>query len=438
MASQQRPRLLLLGLDGLPLDLARRLGRRLPNLARIAHAPQATPVHAELPELSPVNWTSIYTAAGPEEHGVFGFTRIHPATYATAVADFDQVRVPAVFDRLGEAGLRSKVLNLPNTYPARPIPGMLVSGFVACDLDKAVHPPFLAPVLRSSGYVLEADTSRAAEKPEALLERLAAALRSRERAFDMLFKDHDFDLFIVVLTETDRLFHFLYAAVEDDAHPLHPACMEFMEQWDAAVGRILDRFQELPGPKRLMAAADHGFTRLETEFDCNAWLRQAGLLHLSRPPADAWDFEAVADETSALALDPGRIYLHTAERFARGRLSNDEAARLAAEIKTALLEMRWNGEPVLEAVWTREELYPGPCFDAAPDLVCQPRPGVELKAKLDRNELFGRYARTGTHTPRGAFFYDSQGASPSRMRDIGREILVWWNDSQDQSPLIIP
>ncbi|MDK2955265.1 MAG: hypothetical protein PWQ57_761 [Desulfovibrionales bacterium] len=426
MHTDTRKRLVLLGLDGLPLDLAKRLSDQLPHIGRLAEAPEARTVAAELPELSPVNWTSLYTAAGPEEHGVFGFTRLHPVSYATAVADFDQVRIDTIFDKLGRQGLRSKVINLPNTYPARPIPGMLVSGFVAHDLNKAVHPPFLAPALRSQGYILEADTDRAALRPEGLLQRLLASLRSRIRAFEMLFKDRDFDLFVVVFTETDRLFHFLYPAVADASHPLHGGCMEFMRELDAAVGRVLAAYDSLPGPKRLMAAADHGFTELRVEADLNAWLRQAGLLSFTRPVQNPWDFEAVSAASAALALDPGRIYLHTAQRFGRGRLNPQEAARAAEDIRTGLMELRYQGERVMERVWTREELYNGPCFDMAPDLVCQPNPGFDLKAKTDRTEVFGHFGRLGTHTVRGAMFYDSEGAKPARLRDVGKEIIRWW------------
>ncbi|MDR2696228.1 MAG: alkaline phosphatase family protein, partial [Deltaproteobacteria bacterium] len=129
-AQPPRP-LMVLGLDGLPLDLAHRLALdgTCPHLARLL--PDARTILAELPELSPVNWTSFFTARGPEDHGVFGFTRINARTYEMSITDFSQVRLPTLWDRLGEAGFGSRVVNLPNTWPARPLKGMMVSGFVA-------------------------------------------------------------------------------------------------------------------------------------------------------------------------------------------------------------------------------------------------------------------------------------------------------------------
>jgi hypothetical protein len=55
-----------------------------------------------------------------------------------------------------------------------------------------------------------------------------------------------------------------------------------------------------------------------------------------------------------------------------------------------------------------------------------PRPGIDLKAKWNREALFGCFGRTGTHTPEGAFFFDSHGSRPERLRDVGVEVLRWF------------
>lgn len=414
-----RSRLLVLGLDGLPLSLARSLVAELPNLARFAL--EATSIRAELPELSPVNWTSLATGLGPEEHGVFGFSRLDPHSFRISVVDSNDVACPTIFDRMSKHGLVSRVVNLPNTYPAKPLRGMLVAGFVAEELNHAVYPPFLAAALDT--YKLEADTSRGLADPTYLLEELRGTLTSRRHALNLLWPDLDWDLFVFVLTETDRLFHFLYPALEDTAHPWRGPCMELMREWDALIGDVLDRWDALPGPKRLIVLADHGFTTLRTEVDINAWLRQAGLLRLHGTPTDEWDASVVSPESMAFALDPGRIYLNTRQRFPRGRLERDRADRLLLEIKRGLEGLTFDGERVMEKVYTGEELYSGSKLHRAPDLVCLARPGFDCKAKFDRTSVFGMYGRLGAHTADGAIFYDSQGYCPTRMRDAGAEIL---------------
>jgi predicted AlkP superfamily phosphohydrolase/phosphomutase len=435
MRDTLRHRLVVLGLDGLPLDLALRLAELgLENLGALCRRPGTRSVASELPELSPVNWTSFFTAEGPEVHGIYGFSRIDPSDYSISFADFGQVGCPTVFDRIARTGRSSRVINLPNTYPARPIGGWLVSGFTAFDLARAVHPPFLLGPLRAAGYVLEADTLRAREDPRHLLDELGRTLEGRRRALELFWPDLGWDLFVLVLTETDRLFHFLYPAVEDVDHPLFGPCMELLRRWDRLIGEVLERYEALPQPKRLIVLADHGFTSLTTEIDLNAWLRSAGHLALQGSPASEWDGSVVSERSRAFALDPGRIYLHERGRFARGRLSAPECRRLAGELREGLLSLTFEGQKVMEAVHTREELYGNGCAPGAPDLVCVPRPGFDLKAKFDRREVFARFGRQGTHTAEGAFFHDSDGSTPCRIRDIGREVLRFFSTGEADPP----
>jgi len=418
--SGPRKRLVVLGLDGLPFDLAGKLGRALPNIGRLAK--NATTVQAELPELSPVNWTSFFTGEGPEKHGIFGFSHIHPTTYELRISNRDDIACPTIFDRLADNGRVSRFINLPNTYPVRPMRGMGISGFVSHELTQAAHPPFLASRLAETGYKLEADTNRGQSDLDYLLNELRLTLQSRLAALDMLWPDQAWDLFVHVFTETDRLFHFFMDAVEQADHPAHMSCMQFLADWDHALGVFLQKYDALPAPKRLLVMADHGFTEIRTEICINTWLKKQGLLSLTAPPANEWDISGISADSKAFALDPGRIYLHTS-RFGRGKVEHAEASSLRDRIQNGLLDLTVNGEPVMEAIHPGHELYPGAQSDQLPDLVCQAHPGFDLKAKFDRTNIFGLHGRTGTHTVDGAIFNDTEGSCPKRMRDIGKTIL---------------
>jgi len=423
-----RSRLAILGLDGLSLDMTRTLCglTNLPALAGIVDDPRAHAVRSELPELSPVNWTSLATGLGPEEHGVFGFTGIGSDDYAVRVGDADDIRAPRFWESLGARGLTCKVVNWPNAYPARPFPGMLVAGFVAPELSRACHPPVLARILGGKGYRLEADTARGKDDPDLLLRELHAMIASRRLALDLLWPDLAFDCFALVLTETDRLFHFLLHAVLDQTHPLHGACMAWLSAFDALVGEFLERFAALPEPRRLMVVADHGFAPLITEVDVNAWLVRHGFLRLAGRPRHELDAAVIAPGSRALALDPGRVFVHVRDRFARGSVPPAERRAVARDVAEGLMALRFKGEPVMERIFTGEELYPGAIENGfaaqVPDLVCQAKPGFSLTAKWDRGEIFGRFGRSGCHTAQGALWFDTRGSRPERMRNAGREI----------------
>lgn len=88
----------------------------------------------------------------------------------------------------------------------------------------------------------------------------------------------------------------------------------------------------------------------------------------------------------------------------------------------------------MEHVYTRDEIYDGPYKELAPDIVCVPKAGYDLKAKFDRTELFSHHGRYGTHTVEDAFFYDSaelQGIA--KVHQVGASILRWF-ESHTFSP----
>lgn len=442
MVASERPRLVVLGLDGLPLSLARQLVSQypegFPNLARLTG--QATRISAELPEVSPVNWSSFATAAGPETHGVLGFTAICPQSYQISIADSTWIKGQTIFDRLGESGLVSKVINLPNMYPARPLRGMLVAGFVAPELSRAVFPPFLAAQLQAAGYRIEADTEQGRQAPNFLLAELRATLAGRRAALDMLWPDLAWDLFVFVLTETDRLFHFHFPALLHEADPLHAPCLELLQQWDAVIGELLARYDALPEPKRLMALADHGFGELEMEVDVNAWLQQQGLLRLRSDAANELDASCILPESKAFALDPGRVYLHD-QRFSKGSVSPAEKRDLLERIRSGLLSLRYEGQRVIKDVYNGAELYADAAPDLLlPDLVCEAAAGFDCKAKFDRRGVFGLHGRRGAHTRGDAFFFDSENARPQSVRDVGRLALQHFglDNHKDSNSIIIP
>lgn len=419
------PRLVFLGLDGLPWSLAQNLCAQglLPNLATVAGSSGCRAISAELPELSPVNWTSLFTASSPGEHGVFGFTHMDPQSYELQFTDFTHVHGATIFERLADKGLFTKAVNMPNLAPVRPMRAMLVAGFPAQDLQASVHPPALAGILADHDYTIEADTVRGATDPGFLLGDLHRSLACREKALDLLWPDLAWDLFFFVLTETDRLGHFLFPALVEPYHPWRSEALRFMAAWDRLIGKFLERYHDLPDPKRLLIMADHGFTTLTQEVDLNVWLRDQGLLHLSRQPANEWDTQAMAHSTRAFALDPGRIYLHTKERFARGSLSGAEADQLGRNLIRALSGLTHDGRKIIRHAHLGRDLYHGSRAHLAPDLVLVPEPGFDLKGKFGRTGMFGHFGRQGMHTADDVFFYDSMGASARTPTEVGQAIL---------------
>ena len=108
------------------------------------------------------------------------------------------------------------IINLPATYPARPIHGVLLSGFVALNLENAVYPARYLPLLKQMGYQVDVDAGKGKDKKTEFLADLHCLLKTRKQVADILWEKENWDLFMFTVTETDRLQHFLYDAYGDE------------------------------------------------------------------------------------------------------------------------------------------------------------------------------------------------------------------------------
>ena len=77
-----RPRVIVLGFDGLDFGLTRDLMAqgRLPNLSRLAAEGMFAPLGTSLPPQSPVAWSTFITGRDPGVHGIFDFVQRNPKT----------------------------------------------------------------------------------------------------------------------------------------------------------------------------------------------------------------------------------------------------------------------------------------------------------------------------------------------------------------------
>ena len=150
-----------------------------------------------------------------------------------------------------------------------------------------------------------------------------------------------------------------------------------------------------------MVLSDHGFARLKKEVYLNRFLGEKGFLMLRK---EGNFYERIAEGTRAFVLDPGRIYLHDRDRYPRGAVRKEERLNLLKEIKEALGSLKGEkGEKIIDRIYEKEEIYHGPYSGVAPDLICLPKDGYDLKGSLEKREIFGQNIFTGMHTWHDAF-----------------------------------
>jgi len=213
--------------------------------------------------------------------------------------------------------------------------------------------------------------------------------RQRALVLDAL-QSMDPDLFVTVFQSTDKVQHMFWRLI-DPQHPMYnrklaarygDAIDRVYMRADTLVGTLLTRCKD--GRTTLIVCSDHGFASFRKAVNINTWLVRNGYMTLSRlDPVRDRNLEDLFgrgtfwpnvdwSKTRAYALALGQIYVNMKGREARGIVPPGkpyEAVRDELVKKFGALRDPDTGEPVVRKVYTKEELYKGPYFDEAPDLV---------------------------------------------------------------------
>jgi len=394
----------VIGLDGTPYSMITRFmdSGVMPNLKEIVSRGRVEPMSVTLPEISSVSWSSFMTGKNPGEHGIFGFTDLEEGTYKQRFPSFRDLKTETIWDRLGKADMKSVVINQPATYPARPIHGALVSGFVAVQLERSVFPAKYLRLMRDLDYEIDVDAAQVKDNPVALFRVLGELLDARRRLLDALWESEQWNLMEVIVTGTDRLHHFIWDAYEDESHPHHGGFLDYYRRVDDFVGHVHEKFSKTDQPENFFLLSDHGFCGTKKEVNINSVLAELGYLQFD--PPDSKSLEDVSEKTAAFALDPARIYIHRQGRFPRGSVPDDEVSSLKEELTTVFQALDDGDNPIIRRIFDGDDVYSGPHAAKGPDLLLVPSNGYDMKGRLGAPEVFAQRRLQGMHTWDDAFF----------------------------------
>ncbi len=426
-------KVLVIGLDGATFDLIRPWAANgdLPALARVMEQGAYGELRSTTPPMTAPAWTSFATGVNPGQHRLYDWIAREPGSYRFTPTTALDARSPAIYQLLSECGRRVCSLNVPMTYPATPVNGVMVSGMPAPSLKASVVYPesLLEAILENVGdYILYPDPGQAYSDSgiDQFLQRLYRCTELRVSTLQYLRQLEPWDFTMVVFNGTDTISHAMWKFM-DRSHPLHDptryekygqAIHDYYQTVDAHVGQLLD---EVDDQTTVIIMSDHGFGPFHKFIHVNNWLIREGfmavrkgpasqtkkaLFHAGFSPMNVYDmlmrfgfgalkrevvrgqgqgllktlFLSFADvdwsRTQCYSLgNVGQIYVNVAGREPAGCVQpGDEYERVRDTVIDRLWQLRdpATGEQVVEKVFRREEIYSGPELDKAPDIVFIP------------------------------------------------------------------
>ncbi len=464
MNDTTKKRVFALGLDGATFDLIQPwvAEGKLPTLARLMEQGSWGTLRSVIPPLTMPAWASFLTGLSPGRHGLYSFLRRKEGSYDFTPFNASYLKAPGLGELLNQHGHRVALVNVPATYPPKPLDGLVVTGLETPGRNVTfTHPEGLAKeLIERFDYEIERPEKYAPGQEDIFIAAVDRVEEKRLRAVLWLMKEINWDFFSVIFRGTDVLAHAFWRFMDPD-HPAHEpemvaeygdTILRHYEKMDEAIAAIL---AELDPNTTLLLMSDHGFGGLYRDVYVGNVLVQAGLIQLKHSPQArlrqllfkmgftprnairvlsalrlqnlvrgmmSGETRTVArasvslqssvdwPRTKAFPLGGGHIYVNVKGRDPQGSVEpGSEYNAVCKEIEAALHALRdpGTGGPIVERVWRRHEIYGDDSVPDTPDLYVQ----WKDDHYIDMGSIgFGKgfisepiRGRSGGHTMRGIF-----------------------------------
>lgn len=338
-------RVCIIGLDCLtPQLLFNQHLKYLPNFENLVKNSVWGPLKSTIPPITIPAWASMVTGSPPGQLGSYGFrTRKNHSYSDRKLPSSLGITIPTLWELASKAGLFSRVLTVPQTYPALPLHGELIAGFPIVNENGPVsHPRQLISSIRGKFPQFQVDIQDYRNKePHQVLAEIHQMTNARFEVAKHWLELPDWSLFMMVEMGPDRLHHVFWEYMEQE-HPLQFAVRDYYILLDNWLGKIL---KQIKSDDLLLVVSDHGAQTMQGGFAINQWLIDHDYLHLmpEHPRTGPLNPDQIDwGKTKAWADGGyvGRVYFNLIGRESQGLISQDDAHLLSRELKAKWSSIR--------------------------------------------------------------------------------------------------
>jgi predicted AlkP superfamily phosphohydrolase/phosphomutase len=427
---QGQQKVLIIGLDGATWTVLNPWieDGSLPNLARLRTSGCWGELFSTIPPLTAPAWSTFLSGKNSGKHGVFHFVALDDEPNGSVdakeeIVDGRSIKSPILWDIAAHHGRKIGAINVPMSYPPRPVNGFMITCLLTPpNAPVFTYPPELSQQL--TDYVIDLDRfisekpfARDGDKPRVkrtvkpslqLMREFRAMEEERGRTALRLMQAEPWDVFMVVFTATDRMGHYLwpYHRAEDldnsaESKELHEAIYQFYIRLDEMIGELIEQ----AGPEAsVVVMSDHGMGPIFSKnTHWNNWLFRKGYLSIQKSTASTPDGlllrlgiprdkigrivrripglsgskvvqKVKTAQTATIDYAQSKAYyvrIFDPVGGIRINARGAERERLRDELITAIQEVvdPATGHPIVRRALRREECYSGPYADTMPDII---------------------------------------------------------------------
>jgi predicted AlkP superfamily phosphohydrolase/phosphomutase len=444
------PRVAVIGLDcGTPQLLFRDLLDEIPNIRALLDRGMFGELASITPPITVPAWACAMTGKTPGQLGIYGFRNRKDTSYeGLSIATSHAVRERAVWDALGEKGLRSLLIGVPPSFPPpSDFPGWRIGCFLtppsarSFAYPKELEAEIAEELGEGTDYIFDIPDFRKAGF-DVVLEQVFAMTERRFRVARRLVRTKPWDLFMLCEIAPDRLHHVFWQFV-DPNHPQYEpgnkyemVFRDYYRSLDREVGSLLEA---LPDDAVTILMSDHGARPMEGGLCFNDWLIREHYLSIEAQPSRVIPFsEAAIDWSRTAAWGDGgyygRLFLNVKGREPQGVVEPARYEETRDELAQRIEAMPGpDGEPLGNRVLRPQDVYPE-VRGVAPDLIVYFGDlGWRSVGSIGNRSIFTYENDTGpdgaNHDRTGVFAMAGVPGQPSgvvdglRLVDVGPTIL---------------
>lgn len=287
-------KVLVIGLDGATFDLIKPwvAEGKLPTFKRLIEEGSFGELASVVPPATATAWPSMFTGKNPGKHGIFQFVVRKPGGYDFGPTNGSNVIGQALWDILGDQGKQVIIANVPMTYPARKVNGLMITGLLTPpDAATFTYPESLREeIFMSVGdYRVTPKAIYSDERADEYLAELEYTAEKRFEAVLYLAQRYPWDVLMVVFNATDMVQHGFWKHM-DEQHPNHDpekakrysgAILQIYQKMDAIMASIFDLMEEQTA---LLVLSDHGAGPVHRCINMNNWLIERGYMKVKKNP----------------------------------------------------------------------------------------------------------------------------------------------------------
>ncbi|MGD9141593.1 MAG: alkaline phosphatase family protein, partial [bacterium] len=205
-----KKKVMVIGLDcAAPQLVFDEYADQLPNFKKIMNEGVYARMKSSIPPITCPAWMCMVTSKNPGKLGIFGFRNRSEYSYQDFwIANSTVIHEPTVWDFINREGYLANIIGVPQTYPPKPMNGLLVTGFLAPDTDSDyTFPGFIKDEIKAAvgDYTIDVKKFRREDK-DSLLQEIRDMAKQR---FDLAeaFLEKPWHFFMFIEMGLDRLHH---------------------------------------------------------------------------------------------------------------------------------------------------------------------------------------------------------------------------------------